>query len=167
VTVSAATVSRRPVEERDGAFLRRLFLEVRPELALLPPGVQDDILDLQLRGQRDQYAAAYPNARHEIITVDGVAAGRLIVTESATAVRIVDIAVSASHRGRGIASNALCAVTADAELLGVAVTLSVWSANVDARRLYERLGFCEASGVRRGEGDGYIELRRDVRPEGA
>lgn len=166
MTVSSPALTRRPVEDSDETFLRQLFVEARPELASLPAGVKAEILDLQLRAQREHLAAAYPDARHEVITVDGVTVGRLIVTDSAEAIRVVDIVVSVSHRGQGVASTALRAVVADADRLGLAITLSVWSANADARRLYDRLGFTEVAGAAAVTADTYIELRRDAGVEG-
>lgn len=166
MTVGSAAVTRRPIDERDEALLRQLFLEGRPELALLPPGLQEEIVDLQLRAQREHYAAAYPNALDQIITVEGVAVGRLMVSQSVDAVRVVDVAVILSRRGQGIASNVIRGVIADADLLGVPVSLSVWSTNAGARALYARLGFVEAGGGV-DEGDGYVELRRAAGSEGA
>jgi ribosomal protein S18 acetylase RimI-like enzyme len=156
-----ATVTRRPAEPGDEELLRELFLDSRPEFVMLPPEMRESILDLQLRAQRQQYQMSYPNATDEIVMVDGVDVGRLILAEVDGAVRIVDVVVRESHRGQGIGSTMVSEVIAAAADRGLPVCLSVWSSNVDARRLYERLGFVAGDG-----GDGYLEMQRVVTTEG-
>lgn len=57
-------------------------------------------------------------------------------------VNVHDVAVLASHRGRGIAEQMLAlAETIARERGAVKLTLEVLSGNVPARKLYERIGF--------------------------
>jgi ribosomal protein S18 acetylase RimI-like enzyme len=62
-------------------------------------------------------------------------------------VNVHDLAVMPTHRGRGIGTRLLDAVTQRARRSGCCkVTLEVRAGNIKARRLYERLGFGDAGG---------------------
>jgi ribosomal protein S18 acetylase RimI-like enzyme len=162
MATATAVVTRRPAQPGDEALVRALVVESRPELALLPDAVRGPILDLQVKAQRQHYDAAYPQASHEILAIAGVDVGRLILDDGQTAVRVVDVVVLQSHRGRGIATTVLRDVISDADRRGLAVELSVWSANTDARRLYERLGF-----VATALGERYLQMRHLAAQGGA
>jgi ribosomal protein S18 acetylase RimI-like enzyme len=159
VAPDLATIARRSAEPRDEKFQRELFASSRADLAGLNDRVREPLIDLQFRAKRRQYAESYPDAQDEILVVDGVEVGELIVEHRPDCVRVVDVTVHPSHRGHGIASCVLADEIAVAEFVGVPVTLSVWSTNVEARRLYERLGFVVAA-----EGEGYLEMQRDSSP---
>jgi ribosomal protein S18 acetylase RimI-like enzyme len=161
VPARLATIVRRPAEPDDAVMLGELFAESRPDFDMLPPDLRASILDLQVRAQRSHYAASYPDATEDILVADGVGVGRLILSRDRDCVRVVDIAVRSSHRGRGIASHVVREVIDDAERLGLPVRLSVWSLNTEARRLYERLGFVALDG-----GDGYLEMHHAVATKG-
>jgi ribosomal protein S18 acetylase RimI-like enzyme len=154
VAADTAVVTRRPTQPSDGPLLHALLVESRPELGLLPEPARASILDLQVRAQRQHYDAAYPQAGHEILVSDDVEVGRLILHHGEGAVRVVDVVVRQSHRGRGIATTVLREVIDDASRRGLAVELSVWATNGDALRLYERLGFVVTEA-----GDGYQQMR--------
>lgn len=145
--IAPLTVERRPAGPSDEALVRTLVLESRPDLLLLPAQVRDEIGDLQVRAQRRQHAADHPAHREELMLLDGEPVGRIVVAESASAVRVLDLVVAAAHRGRGIARRTL------AEVLAAAgdrpVRLAVQPENVPAHRLYTSLGF-----VTVGEGPG-------------
>jgi ribosomal protein S18 acetylase RimI-like enzyme len=163
VLVGIATVTRRFAEPADDDWLRELFAQSRPDLAMLPSDARATLLELQFRAQHQQYAASYPDARHEILVVDGVDVGRLILDRGPHSIRVVDVIVMESCRGRGIASTVLREVIQDAEREQMSVRLAVWSNNLDARRLYERLGFVI---VGDGDGDGYLDMIRNIASEG-
>jgi ribosomal protein S18 acetylase RimI-like enzyme len=141
VIASVVTVERRSAVAGDVDLLRALFVGARPELALLPPEIRADMLDLQFRAQRSQYAASYPDARQEVVVADGAAVGQLLLDDSSEVVRVVDVSVEPAHRGIGIGSAVLRHVVAEAHASGRAVRLSVWSENAAAQRLYASLGF--------------------------
>lgn len=153
---SCAVVERRPAEPRDAGLLRQLFGESRADLALLPA----ELVDLQVDAQRRQYDADFPLARYEILTVDGVDVGRLVVDVSGPAVRVVDVVVSPAHRRRGIARAVLGEVVAAAHQDGRAVALSVWADDAAAVALYAGLGFTAA-----GRDDVRIELEHHPEQE--
>jgi ribosomal protein S18 acetylase RimI-like enzyme len=137
------SVSVRAATESDRDFLRALFATTREqELAHLPGGAAARAIfcDIQFNAQRESYRSSFPDADHEIIEVNGVAAGRLYVDRSREAFHLIDISLLPQYRGRGIGGALLQALLAEAAQLAVAVSLSVAVSN-GARRLYERLGF--------------------------
>ena len=85
--------------------------------------------------------------------------GYLIISRYVDAWHVMNVAVSPSHQGRGIATQLLehlFEVTRDDERRGY--TLEVRLSNTDAIRLYEKLGF-ERRGIRRGY---YTDNREDA-----
>jgi ribosomal protein S18 acetylase RimI-like enzyme len=134
-----AQIIRRPVRAADDSYLRQLFAESRDDLLALPQDLRASLLDMQYRGQARQVAADHPAATREILVADGVDSGVLVLDRDAGRIHIVDITIARSARRQGIASSALRAVIDEAGQR--AVTLFVWSGNLAARSLYERLGF--------------------------
>src|SRR5262245_31135191 len=79
----ASNVSLRPATADDEAFLRKLFTSTRIDefKFLADPGQLDALISMQFNLQRQQYAAGYPDADHNIILQDGQPIGRLFVNE--------------------------------------------------------------------------------------
>jgi ribosomal protein S18 acetylase RimI-like enzyme len=161
VPTQQVVVTRRPAEGRDEPLLRELFASSRQEWDLLPSSSRDALLDMQFRAQRQQYAVSHPDAAHQILVAAGVDVGQLRLDESTPSVRIVDVTVHPDHRGRGITSSVLREVLDNADRAGRPVQLSVWTTNVGARRLYERLGFAVT-----GESNGYLDMHRPATQRG-
>ena len=145
-------VIMRPACPDDEAFLRRLFVESRPELQLLPA----EVVALQVAAQRMQYCSAHPAAVDEIVELGGEAVGRCWTAFTAGELHVLDLAIRADRRRHGIGRAVLRAVAARAAAEGVPVGLTVWAANGDARRLYRSAGFHDV-----GESGGYVAMRLD------
>ena len=144
----------RDAADADSSFLRRLYLDAHPEFAALPPGQLDAIVDLQLTAQRSQYERDHPSARDRIIEVAAEPVGRCWTAETPEEIRLLDLAVVAAARGRGVATAVLGELCGHASASGRTVRLAVWTGNLAARRLYERAGFRPE-----GEDGGYLALR--------
>lgn len=87
------------------------------------------------------YATQYPAAENwMILGTDGTPIGRLLLDRETNRWRIVDIAVLAAHRGRGLGTMVLQQCQQQAAAAGARLELQVKPEN-PARRLYERLGF--------------------------
>jgi ribosomal protein S18 acetylase RimI-like enzyme len=95
----------------------------------------------QFCGQTASYRANYPDARFEIVECDGVPIGRIVTTRTPDAVLIVDIALIAAWRRRGIGASLVNDVLDEARAAGLPVRLSVLANNAPALRFYLRLGF--------------------------
>jgi ribosomal-protein-alanine N-acetyltransferase len=89
-------------------------------------------------------------ARCWVTRLAGVLVGYLCLWEIADEIHVTNIAVARRHRRRGIARHLLTEILDDARRRGVrSVFLEVRPTNVEARGLYEALGF-HVVGRRRG-----------------
>ena len=142
-----AGISFRPVEARDANFLRALYRSVR-EAELAPTGwdeaakraFTDSQFDHQDRWYRDQY----PGARLLVIEERGRPIGRLYLCEFPGELRIMDIALVAERRGKGLGTALIDWIKHLAAPEARCVTLYVEPFS-RARGLYSRLGFAEES----------------------
>lgn len=133
----------RPAEPGDQEFLVRLYASTRArDLAALglEPMQADAFVRLQFRAQSAHFTAAFPEAEHAIVVLEEHPVGRRIVDRSGPVLHVVDIALLAEFRGRGIGTSLLQAVLDEADARGLPVELHV---DVDnpAQHLYRRLGF--------------------------
>ncbi len=129
--------------EADTAFLRAVYRSTREdELALTgwDDAQKDAFVAMQFEAQRRYYAEQYDGASFDVVLVDGEAAGRLYVARRPEEIRIVDIALLAEYRNRGIGSALLRRILAEGAQTARPVTIHVERFN-PALRLYERLGF--------------------------
>jgi ribosomal protein S18 acetylase RimI-like enzyme len=132
----------RPAGPSDAPFLFALYRSAREqEFAFLPPAQLEQILRMQFDAQLRGYAAQYPNAEDWIILSDSKPAGRLLWCEQAGELCVVDIAVLAQLRNRGLGTYGLELAIRRAKELGKPLRLSVRQSNDAAIRLYRRLGF--------------------------
>ena len=152
---TAIDPSLRPAGADDEEFLRALFLAGRPELDVLagaPGGAR--LIDLQWAAQRAAYRDRHPDAVDHLILVGEEKVGRCWVHESGSELRVLDLAVTPTHRRRGIADSVLTMLCAHAQERGMSVRLSVWSANTPARALYAGCGFAVVD-----EQAGYLDMQ--------
>ena len=149
--MSSSTVRRRTAVARRSAggadipLLRELFADAHVEFAVLPPDTRFVLVDMRFRAERRQHAAQFPHARHEILVVDGVDVGRLLIDSRDDEMRVVDITVGLGRRREGIASNALAQLADEADKAGQRLWLTIWSGNTAMRAVCERLGFSAAA----------------------
>jgi len=136
-------IELRPARAEDEPLLARVFADARgSELGLLglDDGMAELLIELQRRAQDTGYRQAYPDAEYCVIEVDGVPCGRLVLDWKWDEVRVVDVALLAGVRGRGVGGRLLRSLQQGAALGGRRLRLCVAHGN-PARRLYERLGF--------------------------
>lgn len=152
-----ARLALRAAEPSDEPFLTRLLAQVRAtEFALLPAALADTLLAQQREAQRLSITGR-PGGREEI-AVDGTGTpvGRLATAHDGDGLRLVDLTIEATYRGRGLGTQLVRVVLDRAAADGLPVSLRVDHRNPAARRLYEREGFVE---VGRDQLDAF--LRRD------
>lgn len=134
----------RAVEPGDETLIRALFAEERAVqlgAAGLGAAQVQQLIEMQYRGRAMTYSAAYPDAEDSIILgPDGEPVGHLLLDRKPDRWTIVDIAVRAAHRHRGLGTRALEGCQRQAAAAGAAIELKVEPHN-PARQLYERLGF--------------------------
>ena len=134
----------RPEVEADAPFRLALFRASRGpgwDQVPLPADMLTRIMEQQLYAQTQGYRAAYPQARLEIIMVDGTPVGRLATDRGVEALHLVDIALAPEWRGQGIGRAILRALMDEAAAVGTPMMLQVASDNLGAQRLYRGLGF--------------------------
>jgi len=111
-------------------------------------------LDMQFRGQSQQYSLCYPQADSSIILFGDDPAGRLLVDKSGPEITLVDIALLPEYRNRGIGTILIQSLLQEATAAGKNVALHVLRDSA-AARLYERLG------CTRVDEDGlYLEMKK-------
>ncbi len=149
----------RAATRADEPFLRELFHDVRGELFArleLGPGLVEALLDGQWDAQRRSWGEVFPGAHDRVVELAGRPVGRLLLDEHGDDLHVVDLALLAEVRGRGVGTHVLGNVLAAGEAEGRAVTLSVARDNVRAVAWYRRAGFVEA-----GATDTHVALRRE------
>ena len=95
---------------------------------------------MQFDAQDQYYKSEYENPQFQIIMFGGEPAGRLYLHFRPAEIRIMDITLLPSFRGKGIGTFLLKRILSQASAAGQSVSIHVESFN-HALRLYERLGF--------------------------
>jgi ribosomal protein S18 acetylase RimI-like enzyme len=138
----------RPAGPEDEPLLHALFAEDKQaELAGagMPAALVQTLVEMQYRGRQTTYTARYPESEDSILLGDfDEPVGRLLLHRKPGCWRIVDIAVLAAHRGRGLGTRALEDCQRRAAAVGASLELHVERQN-PAQRLYRRQGFQIAS----------------------
>ena len=138
------TISHRSICASDDALMFDLYASVRAEelgMAEWDPAMRDGILRMQFTAQQRGYAEQYPSAEHCLILVDGSARGWMIVDRGGSAVHVVDLALTADMRGKGIGTSLLRGLQDEAAANGRPLVLETSRTNARAIALYSRLGF--------------------------
>jgi ribosomal protein S18 acetylase RimI-like enzyme len=136
------TLRVRPATGADEEFLRRTYAAARAdEVAAFgwPEAQVTLFLAQQFDAQRAHYRAAYPGAVDCVVEAAGEPVGRLYVDRGAEVLHVLDLALLAERRSRGIGTFLLRELQADAAAAGLPLRLSVERTN-RARALYDRLG---------------------------
>lgn len=144
----------RPVTEDDEPFLRRLIVSVvSAELAAWawPDALREQLLEMQYRIRRQGIETHYPGSEVSVIEFAGAGSdtqpvGWLVVSRTDADMHIVEIAILAEWRGRGIGTTVLRGLLDESDRRGETARLNVNIGN-PAVVLYERLGFRRTAGT--------------------
>ena len=138
-------VALRPAREEDEAFLLEVYASTRAD-EMSQTGWDDAqqraFLKLQFVAQQQHYRTYYPQGEHSLILLNEKPVGRLYVARSLEEIRILDIALLAEHRNKGIGTRVIKDLMAEAGKTGKPVRIYVESFN-RALRLFERMGFLQ------------------------
>ena len=141
-------ITLRPATEEDRDVLLRVYGSTREEELTLAtdwtPEQKAAFVTMQFEAQHTQYHEAFPDARFNIILVDGVPAGRLYVHPREEEIRLVDITLLPEYRGGGFGTSLLQDLFDEAEAARKPLTIHVEKFN-RALSLYQRLGFRPAA----------------------
>jgi ribosomal protein S18 acetylase RimI-like enzyme len=136
-------VALRPVRASDEPFLLRVYAGTRAEeLAPVPwtPEQKAAFVAHQFAAQTSHYAQHYAGMSADVILVDDMPAGRLLVARWDEEIRVVDISILPEVRGRGAGTVVLRRLLDEAAAVGKRLSVHVEREN-RAVALYERLGF--------------------------
>lgn len=143
MTVRAEQIKLRPATPADDDFILLVYASTRADEMRQVPWTAEQkeaFVRMQFAAQKSHYAAAYPQASHDLICVDEAAVGRIYLNRGPEIFHILDITVLPQHRNLGIGSVLLGRLLEEAGESGKAVTIYVESFS-PAVRLFERLGF--------------------------
>lgn len=141
----------RAMVAEDLAFLRGLYGEGRRHerpIAGWPEAQWEGFLDSQFRLQQLHYARNHPDADRWLIERQALLStspiGRFDLDRDTPVWRVLELAVSAVHQGRGVGSACLRWLQDMAKQAGAAaIDLHVMHGNDGAMRFYQRHGFVE------------------------
>lgn len=134
----------RPVTKGDEPFLLMLYGSTRQEeLAQVEwgEGQKEVFVRWQFDLQRREYDARFPEARYEVILVDGEPTGRIWVGTDEDQIRLLDIALLPGFQKRGVGTILLERLIKEAAQAKKPLRHMVFILNNNAHRFYERLGF--------------------------
>lgn len=140
--ISPDSISLRPTEDGDQAFLFQLYRDTRSkEMAGWgwDATQQQSFLELQFRARTISYSA-YPNIEHSIILGGVHPIGRLVISRMENEIRLVDIALVSKARGNGVGTKLIADLIVTAQSENKPLRLHVEKFN-RAVQLYWRLGF--------------------------
>jgi ribosomal protein S18 acetylase RimI-like enzyme len=149
-------VSLRVTRDDDLPFLFTLYCDVRsPEVNAWgwPSSQRDSFLRMQFEAQQRSYRAAYPESTDQIVYSGDLPIGRRLIASLREKMHLIDIALVAGYRNRGIGAWLIRQLIDDCEAKGAPLYLQVLSGN-PAQRLYQRLGFRETE-----SNSMYIQMR--------
>lgn len=133
----------RAPRSEDAALLLTLYAHTREEELSAwgwPPAQRQAFVQMQHRVREASYRASRPQAEDRLVCVEGAPVGRWLIDRSGASIHLVDVALLPGHRGRGLGTQLLANLCAEADREGRAITLEVLE-HSPAARLYLRLGF--------------------------
>lgn len=137
-------VTLRPVTKEDDPFLLQVYTSTRAdELGQVEwaEGQKEMFVRWQFDLQRREYDARFPDARYEVVLVDGQPAGRIWVGEDSEQIRLLDIGLVPEFQKRGVGTLLLRRLIEEAGKAAKPLRHMVFVLNNNAHRFYERLGF--------------------------
>lgn len=147
-------ISVRREQPADEAFLFELYASTRQEELDAwgwPAEMRSGFLKMQFKASRG-YHQACPDAEFQIVMLNGVNAGRMIVHRTREELHLVDIALLPQYRNAGVGTALLRRISGEAAAANQPLRLSVLKGS-RAGRLYQRLGF-----VKTGETETHLEM---------
>lgn len=142
---AASTITVRVEGPEDEAFLFELYASTRVEELEAwgwPPEMRASFLSIQFKASQGLHYS-FPNAEFQIVLLNGVKAGRLVVNRTPEALHVLDMALLPTYRNTGVGTALLQRVFGEAVATSKPVRLHVLKGN-RAVRFYQRLGFIQS-----------------------
>ena len=134
----------RTVTVADDPFLVALYESTRADeldQAVWAEGQREAFVRWQFDMQRREYETRFPDARYQLVVIDGEPAGRIWVGQDEEQIRLLDIALLPQFQRRGAGTILLRELMKEADAAEKFLRHMVFVLNNDAHRFYERLGF--------------------------
>lgn len=144
IPCSAGRLTLRPETEDDLPFRFQLFIRSRPpewDQVYLPVEQLTEVMNHQFWAQTQTYLSRFPEARFDIIELDGQPIGRIVVNRPGDRIHLVDQAILPQMRNQGLGTAVMHSLMGEAAAGDLFMTLKVSNANDPSMRLYSRLGF--------------------------
>ncbi|HEX5221298.1 MAG TPA: GNAT family N-acetyltransferase [Verrucomicrobiae bacterium] len=142
---NTSTITVRAEVPEDEPFLFELYASTRAdelEAWGWPPEMRTSFLATQFKAHQG-LRHAFCNAEFQIVLLDGVKAGRLVLNRTGEALYVLDMALLPTYRNAGVGTSLLQRVFGEAAATSKPVRLHVLKSN-RAARFYQRLGFVQA-----------------------
>ena len=129
----------------DGPFLAALHRGTILQAMGVAPDDADPLMislaEMQVRARALGYDADWPEARRRTAWIGPDRVGAVITSEGPGNLHVVDIAVAAAHRRRGVGRAMLAAVLVEADRAGLETTARILVSNAASRALFAAAGF--------------------------
>lgn len=138
-----ADITYRNASSEDEDFLFELYASTRTEELNAwdwDTEQQETFLKMQFHAQKTSYKNQFPNSNYQIVLMQQLAVGSMLVIRNKTEIRLGYIALLPEYRDRGIGSFLMQNLLAEATQAVKPVRLQVIRFN-RALQLYQRLGF--------------------------
>ena len=152
----APAIALRPILPEDAEFLYEVYASTRAdELAQIPWGEAQlkMFLKMQLNARDQSYRMYYEGIDDRIILSGNQPIGRLIVVRTDEEIRLADVALLPEYRSGGTGTALVKDLMTEAGNAQRPIRLQVEKPNVQAKRLYDRLGFTTT-----GENDTHVQM---------
>ena len=126
-----------PATSEDAKFLYALNRETMREHVVMTWGAWDE------QFQTEFFREHFDPADNQIIQVDQKPIGRLCVLREPARQLLSEMQISVAWQRKGLGSAIVCDLLAEARRHSVPLELQVLKVNVEAQKLYRRLGFSE------------------------
>ncbi|MCK5146160.1 GNAT family N-acetyltransferase [bacterium] len=129
--------------DEDLPFLMEVYASTRAEEMRLTGWNEiriAEFISMQFNAQHKHYTQYYPNAKMDVIYVDGEPAGRLYVEHTTKEIRIMDICLLPEFKGKGIGYHYMQQLMDEGKEKCLPVSLHV-EKNNPSKSFYDRLGF--------------------------
>ncbi len=131
----------RPQQEDDAVFIQALINQHKQDSLIqagLPISLVEHLLPMQVRA----HLAGIVGDRQDIIMLNGVPVGRIVMQRRTNALHLVELLLSVDQRGKGLGSALISYLQVYARKERINISLNVEVIN-PARALYNRMGFKE------------------------
>ena len=144
LTRHRSVITVRPERPQDEAFPVELYASTRREELDAwgwPAEMRESFLKIEFKASQG-CRQAFPDAEFQIVLLNGVNAGRMIVRRRPAELHLVDIALLPQHRNAGVGAALLQRIFGEAAATRKPIRLQVFRGN-RAERFYRRLGFVQ------------------------